>query len=112
KVFRGRYSGRACARIDCGAGSRSEGEGALCMLPRDTRSSANSRRRRVDPRFQAGGQGCFRCETSSRCPCMNLFLPIYRRPVKYEHTENKELDPMKTDTQQVFLQIVSVALAQ
>src|SRR5437879_2806696 len=40
------------------------------------------------------------------------FLPIYRRPVKYEHTENKELDPMKTDTQQVFLQTVSVALAQ
>jgi len=44
-------SGRARARVDCGAGSRGEGEGALCLLSRDARPSANSKRRRIDPRF-------------------------------------------------------------
>ena len=46
---------------------------------------------------------------------MTLFLRIfYRRPVKYKYTETEKTDPMKTDTQPepVFLQIVSVALAQ
>ena len=41
----------------------SEGEGALRLLPRHARPSANSKRRRVDPRFQAGGNGCFGRET-------------------------------------------------
>ena len=43
---------------------------------------------------------------------MTLFCQFYRRPVKYNTLKPKEPDPMKTDTQQVFLQIVSVALAQ
>src|SRR5882724_10103763 len=74
KVFRVRYPGRACARIDCGAGSRSEGEGTLCLLPRDTRSSANPKRRRDDPRFQGGRKGCFGCETCPCCPLIALFF--------------------------------------
>src|SRR5713101_6687059 len=44
---------------------------------------------------------------------MNLFFcQFYRRPVNYKQPKPKEPDPMKTDTQQVFLQIVSVALRQ
>ncbi len=43
KVFRVRYSGRACARIDCGAGFRSQSEGALCLLSRDACPGPNSK---------------------------------------------------------------------
>ncbi len=32
-------------------GSRSEGEGALCLLSRDAGPGPNSKRRRIDPRF-------------------------------------------------------------
>src|SRR2546425_1769350 len=42
----------------------------------------------------------------------SFFCQFYRRPVKYKYTETERTRPMKTDTQQVFLQIVSVALAQ
>ena len=43
---------------------------------------------------------------------MIFFCRFYRRPVKYKQPKPKEPDPMKTDIQQVFLQTVSVALAQ
>ena len=72
KVFRVRYPGRACARVDCGAGSRSQGEGAVCLLPRHARPGANSKRRRVAPRFQTGRNGCFRRETRTRYLFVNL----------------------------------------
>ena len=95
KVFRVRYPGRACARVDCGAGSRSEGEGALRLLPRHARSGANSKRRRVAPRFQTGRNGCFGRETRTtllvRKPL--FFCQFYRRLVKYKPPKPKELRP-------------------
>ncbi len=42
----------------------------------------------------------------------SFFCQFYRRPVNYKQPKPKEPDPMKTDIQQVFLQTVSVALAQ
>lgn len=44
----------------------------------------------------------------------SFFCELYRRPVKYKFTKTKEPDPMKTDTQlePVFLQTISVAVAQ
>src|SRR5206468_10258441 len=94
KVFRVRYPGRAGARVDRGAGSRSQGEGSLCLLSRDARPGPNSKRRRIASRFQGGRKGCFGCETRIRNQFVTIsFSAIYRRPVKYQPTEN----PMKTD---------------
>src|SRR5882724_3716836 len=90
KVFRVRYPGRACARVDRGAGSRSESEGALCLLSRDARPGPNSKRRRIASRFQGGRKGRFRRETRTRCFFVNLFFgQFYRRLVKYKPRKSK-----------------------
>src|SRR5207244_7517229 len=94
KVFRVRDSGRARARVDCGAGSRSEGEGALCLLSRDAGPGPNSKRRRIDPRFQGGCKGCFGRETSPRNEfVISFFCQSYRRLVKYKSTETEKTQP-------------------
>src|SRR6266700_1154016 len=77
KVFRVRYSRRACARVDCGAGFRSESEGALCLLSRDACPGPNSKRRRIASRFQAGRDGCSGREAHSSCFLMSFFFPNF-----------------------------------
>ena len=74
--------------------------GALRLLPRHACSSTNSKRRRVDPRFQTGVDGCFGRKTSTcRDFIMISFCQCYRRPVKYKPIETEKLNPMKTDQQ-------------
>jgi len=89
KYFESAYPDAHAQELIVAPDAEAKGEGALCLLSRDARSGANSKRRRVASRFQAGRDGCPGRETPPRYFLMSFFFAIFiERPVKYNRKES------------------------